>query len=117
LKLIGYIGSAKKVGGKAEVVGWACHPGWGGSIDVHIYAGGSAGQGTIIKGGKADQPNESAVGDACQTQEGSHRFNISLTQDELNAFQGQPIYIHGISPTNSGNELIHNSGVFVVPSA
>lgn len=112
--LTGIVGGVKVIGGQQTITGWACHLGWAGAIDVHLYVGGPAGQGTILKGATANLENAQGVNDACQAA-GSHRFRIPLTDAELSQHAGKAIYVHGISPVNNGNHLLTQSGTHKLP--
>jgi hypothetical protein len=114
--LMGRVGGVFESGGKYTVRGWACHQGWSGSIDVHLYAGGPTGQGTLVKASTANVTSEAAVQQACSTTSGSHRFKIPLTSAELAEHGGQSIYVHGISPVGNENLLLIDSGTFAFPS-
>jgi hypothetical protein len=112
--LKGIVGGLKVIGGQQTVTGWACHLGWAGAIDVHLYVGGPAGQGTFLKGATANLANAQGVNDACQAT-GSHRFRIPLTDAELSKHAGQAIYVHGISPVKNGHLLLSKSGDYHLP--
>ena len=112
--LKGFVGGVKVIDGQQTVTGWACHLGWTGHIDVHLYVGGPAGQGTIVKGATANLANAQGVNDACQAG-GSHRFHIPLTDAELSKYAGKAIYVHGISPVNNENLLLSKSGDHHLP--
>jgi hypothetical protein len=114
--VLGYIDRVERAGDGANVVGWACHRGWAGSIDVHLYVGGAAGVGTGAGSATANQASEPAVAAACGSTGTAHRFSISLSAGDLASHQGQPIYVHGISPVGNPNLLIDNSGEFTVPA-
>ena len=51
----------------------------------------------------------------CMINHGKHRFSIPLTGAEINAYHGQPIYVHGISPIGNGNLILEESGSHAVP--
>ncbi len=114
--LTGYVGGVFESGGQYVVRGWACHRGWSGSIDVHLYAGGPAGEGTVVKASTANVASEAAVQEACGTTSGAHRFRIPLTSAELAEYGGQAIYVHGISPVDNPNLLLGRSGDYTFPS-
>ncbi|MBR57033.1 MAG: hypothetical protein CMH54_03135 [Myxococcales bacterium] len=113
-EVVGYIDSVTPSGDEYVINGWACHPGWNGSIDVHVYVG-PLGAGTILKGATTNQPNEAAVYAACANTAGNHRYNIPLTAAEVEQHQGKPIAIYGISPVGNNNNLLTNSGDHYVP--
>lgn len=117
-KVTGYIdGVANDASGTPHVAGWACSTGLNQSIDVHTYLGGGWPAGTNVDGRTANLPSEAAVAAACQAQGTAYRFSIPLTQAIRDAHGGKPIYVHGISPVGQPNDLIANSGVFVVPTS
>lgn len=100
--------------------GWACDVGTSKSIDVHVYSGAPAGRGgaTYIKKAKAniDAGSNSGVANRCGFKNGAHRFEITLTEAEVNAHAGRALYIHGISQSKpSLNGLIGQSGVIRLP--
>ena len=96
--------------------GWACEEGSERSIDVHVYAGGLAGRGQLVKGSRADVANERAVNEACGTAQSHHRFKVRLTAAEQARFGGEKIYIYGIS-ARYPNALLVRSGQEVFPAA
>jgi len=96
------------------ITGWACYPGWGGSIDVKVFVG-PAGSSTFLKAVLADTPNSQGVYDACDTQEGNHRFRIPLTLEEVDEHHGKRIRIRGISPVGNGNNLLAETVEHFVP--
>jgi hypothetical protein len=63
----------------------------------------------------ADDSQEPAVGDACGTQEGQHRFFIPLNDATMNAYAGKAVYVHGISPVGGSNPQLSQSGVHHIP--
>ena len=63
--VIGYIDNLEIREGQWIISGWACHIGWSPSVDIEIYAGGNNQTGTLIKRERAEEDQESAVGDAC----------------------------------------------------
>lgn len=102
------------------VNGWACDLGKAQSIQVHLYAGGAAGTGTIAAVATADRPTEPAVNAACKTPEGTpHRFSIPLGESAIASHGGKALYVHGIrvagseSPTNG---LLGRSGQLQAPA-
>jgi YD repeat-containing protein len=106
---------AVSTGANATVTGWACASGLAASIDVHLYVGGPAGTGTAIGAYTANQAGEQAIQDACHSTGTLHRFSIPLSEATRGDHAGEPIYIHGISPTGGDNTLLAGSGSFVVP--
>lgn len=96
--------------------GWACAAGTPTPITVHVFAGGPAGQGTILGGFAAEAASEPAVAKACDSFGTVYRFRIPLSPEVLSAHRGKPIYVHGIHPTGSHpNDLLTQSGTFTVP--
>jgi hypothetical protein len=108
---------AVSTGANAAITGWACASGLAASIDVHLYVGGPAGTGTAIGAYTANQTSELAIQDACHSTGTLHRFSIPLSEAMRGDHAGEPIYIHGISPTGGDNTLLSGSGTFVVPSS
>ena len=95
--------------------GWACDAGVERSIAVHVYLGGPAGRGTILRGASANLASEPAVRQACQTAASAHRFKIPLTLADIRQHGGKRIFVHGISDRGP-NLLLARSGVFEVPT-
>ena len=114
-QVIGYVDSLEIRDGQWTISGWACHIGWSPSIDIEIYAGGDNQTGTLIKRERAEEDQESAVGDACGVAEGNHRFNIPFTQEELTEYAGEVIHVHAISPVNAEDHALTNSGRYFLP--
>ncbi|WP_369926225.1 hypothetical protein [Xanthomonas sp. NCPPB 2632] len=102
-------------GANATISGWACASGLAQSIDVHLYVGGPAGSGTGVGAYTANQPSETAVQTACHSSGTKHRFSIPLTDAQRVQYAGKAIYVHGISLTGGGNNLLAQSGTFVIP--
>jgi uncharacterized protein YggT (Ycf19 family) len=119
--IIGSVDNILYVGDRYYVLGWACQRGNRASIDVHIYAGGTAGgkpPGTFLAAGKADLDNEPAVHDECQAANGGkHRFKIELPNQLLRTFQRKSLFAHGSAVVgNVENVAISQSGKFQLPS-
>ena len=114
-RVVGYIDGVSAHGAEAHVSGWACHEGWAGSIQVHVYAGGRAGIGQLLGSAAANQPSENAVAAACGSQGQAHRFDFQLTADQRRQYESQAIFVHGISPVDNENVLVERSGSFVIP--
>ena len=111
----GAIGGVHKTAEGYVIRGWACDSGINKFIAIHLYAGGPAGTGKIIKGATANWKSTPAVSTACKTRKTSHWFSVELTTKNINKFANQPIYIHGISRTRGANKLIGRSGKFNMP--
>lgn len=116
-RVIGYIDgiTANTTGGLIK--GWACQTGQNTSIAVHVYAGGPAGTGTLIKSATASANSEAGVAAACQSTGTKHRFTIGLSQSEMMSYAGQALYMHGISPLGTGNALLNRSGAHTLPNS
>ena len=113
----GSIGSITKSGNSYYAKGWACQTGYATSIKVHLYAGGGAGSGgTHFASGTANQSSEDAVGDECNSTGNKHRFSILISQNNLKQYQGQKLYIHGISSIGTTNLAISRSGIHTIPA-
>src|SRR5450759_1197461 len=102
-------------GANTSIVGWACGEGLTTSIYVVLYLNGPAGTGQLIGWFVANQSSEPAVAQACGSTGTNYRFSIPLSPSVLQSNQGQKIYVHGISPTGLPNDLLTNSGTFLVP--
>ncbi|MGV7174614.1 hypothetical protein [Xanthomonas axonopodis] len=98
------------------IVGWACSAGLRRSIDVHMYAGGPAGSGTIAAIASANLASEPGVASACSSSGSNYRFSIPVTEDLIRSQGGKPFYIHGISPVGRDNSLIDGSGALSIPA-
>lgn len=114
--IIGDINGIKADSSGPYLWGWACDKGYNTSITIHLYVGGPSGTGKAIKSLVASESGEAAINQACQTSGVAHRFKIPLSSDIQRAYAGQPIYIHGIAPSKTGNLLISRSGQFVIPA-
>lgn len=99
------------------VSGWACSTGYAGSIEVHLYAGGSAGTGTAIGAASANQSSEPEIAQQCQSSGSAYRFHVPLPLEWRQAHGGKLLYIHGISPADNGNPTIAGSGQYTIPVA
>ncbi len=100
--------------GKAVLVGWACDRNVARSIDVHVYLGGAAGQGTFGVVGNTNVLRP-AVSATCGTSNVAHGFRIDLTTLQQQ-FAGKPIYVHGISTSGGYNPTLAASGQYNVPA-
>ena len=115
-ELVGQIEGLAVEQGSHFITGWACHPEWEGSIQIHVYVGGPAGQGLILKGAVANETNDELVYEKCATEEGNHRFSVPLTSSELKDHEGKAIHIYGISPVGNNNNALMDSGLHLVPA-
>ena len=114
--VIGQIDSIiKNSDGTSSLTGWACDRGLTQSIDVHLYAGGVAGTGTMLTSTTANLPREAAVGQACGTQGTPHGWNINLGPWQAQQ-TGKALYVHGISRSGGVNSMLTNSGNFSMPT-
>jgi hypothetical protein len=115
--VIGVIDGFKVVNGALVLHGWACDVGQGTSIQVHLYAGGSAGpEGTGVKAAIANLGNEHEVDEQCKTTGVPHRFEIPITGDDVQRFANQPLYVHGISVSGGVHLLLFQSGTYTMPA-
>jgi hypothetical protein len=116
-RVLGYVdGLVVGEQGEVSVVGWACASGIGQAVEVHLYRNGPAGGGgTLVGVYTADQASEPAVAKLCSTTGGAHRFSIPLTELLRKDHAGEPIYVHGVSPTGTGNPPLKNSGKHAIP--
>lgn len=109
-------GRIEGIQNNSAIVGWACSAGLRRSIDLHMYAGGPAGSGTIAAITSANLASEPAVAGACSSSGSNYRFSIPITEELIRAQGGKPFYIHGISPLGGANSLIDGSGVLSIPA-
>jgi hypothetical protein len=115
--ITGNIDSITLSGYQYFINGWACAKTYAGSIDVHVYVGGPAGGGgTFAFSGTANQSSEPGVAGACNSTGSHYRFSLPIPLTVVQAYRGQPIYIHGISPFGVANALINGSGSFTIPN-
>lgn len=98
------------------IVGWAYSAGLRRSIDVHMYAGGAYGTGTLAAIASANLASEPGVASACSSSGSNYRFSIPITEDLIRSQGGKPFYIHGISPVGRDNSLIDGSGALSIPA-
>lgn len=82
-----------------EITGWACLKNRAQSIQVHVYAGGPAGQGSYVGAATANLTTEAAVRTACGVGSGNYRFKFAVTDSMLRNFSGKPVHVHGIVPS------------------
>jgi len=95
--------------------GWACAKTNPGSIDLHLYAGGSAGSGTFVIDATANQSSNPATTASCNPGGTHYGFSIQLSLALRQQFGGQTIFVHGISPFGLANSLVDNSGNLTFP--
>src|SRR5215469_1713356 len=77
--------------GELGLQGWACLQGSPSPVDVHVYAGGPYGTGTLVAYGIANRPNEPAVTASCGAG-ANHRYFIPLHSNVVPEFAGQQLY-------------------------
>jgi len=99
----GHIDDVVLENGHYLIRGWACYPGWNGSIRVDLYLGGPAGSGQGILANYASNPNEDAVNSACGVTGGKHRFQFKISASQWSGYSGQGVYVHTISPVGDDN--------------
>lgn len=102
----------------AALLGWACATTRDSPIDVHLYVGGPAGAdgATFVGAYTANQASEAQIATACKAGGANYRFAIPISAELRSLHEGRLIYVHGISPTGSGNLAISSSGRYRVPS-
>ena len=115
-EVLGVIDGLDGSGANTSIVGWACGKWLTTSIYVDLYLNGPAGTGQFIGRFVANQSSEPAVAQTCGSTGANHRYSIPLSPSVLQSNHGQRIYVHGISPTGLSNDLLSDSGMFVVPS-
>jgi hypothetical protein len=102
--------------GWVTLEGWVCAKRYNDSIPIHVYVGSSASNGgQFIVQDQADRPSEVAVDASCGTAATAHRFQTWLHPSVRETHGGEPLYVHGIHPTDLANRTIANSGTFDVP--
>jgi hypothetical protein len=115
--ITGNIETISQQGSNHYLNGWACARTHLNSIDVQVFAGGASGSGgTFVVSATANQPSDGSIATACNSTGTNYRFSILLSLPMRQQFNGQPIYVHGMSPFGLPNLLIGNSGTFNVPS-
>ncbi|MCP3865701.1 hypothetical protein [Marisediminitalea sp.] len=115
-KVLGYIDVLSKSGSDYYISGWACQKYFKTSINVHVYAGGAAGQGgTMIASGSANLASGSGIATECGTSGTKYKFNIKLPSEKVQQHAQKALYVHGISLVGTGNLTIANSGTFKLP--
>jgi hypothetical protein len=113
----GNIDGIVQYGVQYYINGWACAKTYAGSIDVHVYLGGYAGGGgTLAFAGTANIASEPGISTICNSVGTAFRFSIPIPYWVTQSYGNQSIWLHGISPYGLGNNLLGNSGAFVVPA-
>lgn len=118
LDIRGFIDGIQNVDGQTNLVGWACAHGLSRRLEVHAYAGGSAGSSgaVMLAGATASLPSSDAgVSQACGSSSQVFRYAIPLTNEQLQTYAGQRIYVHAISPSGDNNPLLSRSGEITLP--
>jgi len=117
-RIAGYIDGFVQRGSSPYLYGWACLTSHSDSIAVHVYAGGSAWTGgTLILGATANLASEPAVASACESNGSRYRFEIPIPAAVQQQYEGQAVYVHGISPfPEIPNLAIGASGIFAIPN-
>jgi hypothetical protein len=98
------------------IYGWACAKTYAASVDVSIYVGGPAGNGTWLGSGTANLDSEPGLAAACNSTGSHYRFSVPIPHSITQNYGGQAIYVHGISPFGLTSYLLGHSGSFAVPS-
>lgn len=112
----GYIDNfSERPDGGFDLQGWACARGIEESIALHVYLNGPAGKGKFVKAAVAQNANEQAVSNECQTQSTAHRFSIPFSREEVLIFNNMSVHVHGISPVGLANSTIQRSGSIRFP--
>jgi len=114
-KITGNVEGVPTPGGQPQIVGWACAKYVAQSIAVHVYAGGAAGVGTFVTAATANAASEPAIAQACFVSGGAYRFSVPITAAMVSQFRSAAIYVHGISPVGTPNDLLSNSGTLKFP--
>ncbi|OGC84991.1 hypothetical protein A3F55_01215 [Candidatus Adlerbacteria bacterium RIFCSPHIGHO2_12_FULL_53_18] len=113
----GFVDKIDKDSSGTYVYGWACQERVSEPINLHIYAGGPAGSGTLVTAtGLTNIANEAAVSTACGTTGVKHRYKYYFSNEMLTRYAGEKIYVHGIRKVGTvANALLTNSGNFTLP--
>jgi hypothetical protein len=119
--VVGHIDGIRLEEDQFHILGWACGQGDRSSINVHLYADRPATEtpkGIFVKAATANLSNEPAIAQACQDHEGGkHRFDISLSNQELTNYQERKLYVHTIRASDGREDaLITGSGTIEFPS-
>lgn len=113
----GNIDGITKVGDSYYARGWACQTGRTQSIEVRLFAGGSAGTGTMFTRGTANNSSETGVASACGSTGKNYRFNMLIPNSAIATYGGKKLYIHGISLIGSGNSQLNKSGTYALTTS
>lgn len=114
----GAIEGVTQSNGTTYVHGWACAFSKGQSIDVDLYAGGprDAG-GRYVAAATANLAHGSDVAHQCGTTGVSHGFSIPIPANKLTEENGQPLFVHGVSPVGLPRLPLKDSGLYLVSSS
>jgi YD repeat-containing protein len=104
-------------GASASLGGWTCSTGMAASLDVRLYAGGSAGTGTSVGVYHANLASEAALQSQCHSTGNAYRFTITFAEADRIAYAGQPLYVNGISITGGADTQLTGSGTFNMPAS
>lgn len=104
------------------VTGWACQQNVSAPIKLHLYAGQSAGLGgefvMATDPTNVQQPPNAVMNELCGTDGIPHRYKFYISDANLEKFQGQSLYAHGIPLVNVATTpaaLLKNSGSYKFP--
>ncbi|WP_111640787.1 G8 domain-containing protein [Marinimicrobium alkaliphilum] len=114
--VIGHIEGIYSSNGQYSVQGWACQVGNPDPIDVHLFAGGPVGSGTVLRSSKANRSSNQAIANACYTNSRNYRFRIPVRGSDIVDHHNERIYVHGISQNGTPNNLLTRSGNERFPS-
>jgi hypothetical protein len=111
-RVVGKIDGISHDGEQFFISGWACQRGQKASIQIHIYAGSSAGDPSktvFVAANKANLDSEPAVNRICQDDQGGrHRFLAALP---FGYGTESTLFVHGIRVANGvANDAIDGSG-------
>lgn len=92
------------------VAGWACQQNVSAPIQVELYTG-TNGPETLLTTITANRASEAGVSSICGTQGVPHRFQWTMSEQQLRAGQGKKIYVLGVPLTGGkAKRAIANSG-------
>ncbi|MEK2690836.1 hypothetical protein [Bdellovibrio sp. GT3] len=114
--IAGKVESMPGSGGGYKVQGWSCDTYAKSSNYVHVYVGGPAGPGRFLGSALANLSKNTATSKFCKTSGLGHRYSFNISAEQAKEFNGQAIYVHGLSTTGGENPLLTGSGKFKLPT-
>lgn len=101
------------------ITGWACAEGFVGPVTVNVYAGDTPSTGKLLVSRVANAQSGPPVLAQCKVASGNYRFNISLTDAQIESVRGEKLHVLAVSPLGDAslNVSLPNSGSITVPTA